>query len=132
MEPSPQRPPVADTGRPDLLEREPDLLAFLLARIADDVRSVRADLGDGHTDPRPHGRGGISSRLLAECDAKWRIVDDHWHLPSTTDDGRLHYMDCEVCVEAGGYARRGGWCLTLRALALPYASHPEYRRQWRP
>lgn len=31
----------------------------------------------------------------------------------------------------GWYHLTGGWCLTLRLLALPWAGHPDYREEWR-
>lgn len=58
------------------------------------------------------------ARVLAECEAKRRIVERH-HAA-----GRSGLCDeCHAQV----------WpCPTLRALALPYADHPEFREEWRP
>jgi len=67
-------------------------------------------------------------RALAECEAKRRIVDLHpvrverdWVNPV---DGPAHEVNehyCAIC----------GWvpdsCDTVKALALPYADHPDYR-----
>jgi hypothetical protein len=58
------------------------------------------------------------ARVLAECDAKRRIVEDlqdelaNQHDPEPTT---LQLAD-----------------RTLRALALPYADHPDYREEWKP
>ncbi|MET9950134.1 DUF6221 family protein [Streptomyces sp. NPDC006339] len=70
------------------------------------------------------------TRVLAEVDAKRRIVDEH---PNVNDG------DCGACVKGHwGYPTHGGssperWpCPTLRLLALPYAEHPDYDEAWRP
>jgi hypothetical protein len=80
-----------------------------------------------------HGGGGEHiarwdpARVLAECESKRRIVAEH---------ERGQYLSsyyCECCCttsEATGEPH-GEWpCLTLRALALPYASHPDYDPTW--
>jgi hypothetical protein len=65
------------------------------------------------------------SRMLAECDAKRRIVEHHG---SNGDDD---FALCVICTEVGPDAQ--GWpCQTLRLLALPYADHPDYRPEWKP
>jgi phytoene/squalene synthetase len=51
------------------------------------------------------------ARVLAECDAKRRIVAE-------ADAGHGGYPD--------------GVYFAVRALALPYADHPDYRPEWRP
>jgi hypothetical protein len=48
------------------------------------------------------------ARVLAECEAKRRIVEMHAYQEE-------HFTPDE-----------------LRALALPYADHPDYREEWRP
>lgn len=63
------------------------------------------------------------ARVLAECEAKRRIVDLHsgtapwcgW----THDAGSAHGDDM------------GDDCDTMRALASVYADHPDYREEWR-
>lgn len=52
------------------------------------------------------------ARVLAECEAKRRIVGYH-SVPDPHDHG-------EGCPG----------CDTMRALALPYADHPDYRAEW--
>lgn len=47
---------------------------------------------------------------LADLDAKERIIEDTW----------------------GGPDHEEMWAHHLRLLALPYADHPDYRKEWRP
>ncbi|MDQ0758682.1 DUF6221 family protein [Streptomyces canus] len=50
------------------------------------------------------------ARILVEVEAKRRIVDDAW----------------------GGPDHQDMWEHHIRLLALPYASHPDYREEWKP
>jgi hypothetical protein len=110
-----------------------DVADFLLARIAEDEvvavqlgelwamvtdadrRKLDAGVREGMdsvfavADGAP--RDGAPSRLLAECKAKRRIVEQF------SDTGW------------GGYAVRD---YVLGQLALPYAGHPDYQEAWRP
>lgn len=56
------------------------------------------------------------SRVLAEVEAKRRILDEHEGV-HTCGDRTYDFRE---------------WCPTLRALALPYAGRPGYREEWRP
>jgi hypothetical protein len=119
-----------------------ELTDFLLARIAEDEANVAAILrqdpnweadGDGVFD-RPdrriaYVRGDYAAthiahwdpaRVLAECEAKRRVVELH-----RTDATDPEVIVCAVCLY-------GPPCETLRLLALPYADHPDYRPEWRP
>lgn len=85
---------------------------FLLARIAEDEAHVRRFAGgtaggDALINP---------TRLLYECTAKRMIVAVHSFSPAThrCAHDRTRYP-----------------CLTLRAVALPYADHPDFRAEWR-
>jgi len=121
-----------------------DLPHFLLARIAEDEAVARACVGPEwtsglpatiHPDPTTyrtvvrqvgHVCGSIiavdaehiarhdPARVLAECEAKRRIVDSYRYLTA----------DPELRMQA--------WTFALRCLALPYADHPDYREEWRP
>lgn len=76
------------------------------------------------------------ARVLAECEAKRRIVEMHavvelkdWR---SLDGG---YPTCTVshaCETCGTYSEYPeAWpCDTLRALALPYADREGYRQEW--
>lgn len=68
------------------------------------------------------------TRIVAECEAKRRIVEHHACVPDS--DGPDAYNLCAVCSSNGPEAR--GWpCDTLRLLALPYADHPDFDEEWR-
>ena len=68
-------------------------------------------------------------RVLAECEAKRRIVDDRTYateeLRPTDTPGRFDRVQVRV-----PYAIDDEELLGL--LALPYADHPDYRQEWKP
>lgn len=76
---------------------------------------------------------GVPARVLAEVEAKRQVLNAH---PSTRDvvtvspDG-AHGFGCATCHQDEGVIVGDGWCVTLRALASVYASHPDYRAEWR-
>lgn len=79
------------------------------------------------------------ARVLAECEAKRRIVEAHPLIPAASIWGDpTGGLACEVCDErtdltCGGFEHeRSDGCVTLRQLALPYAEHPSYDESWRP
>jgi hypothetical protein len=103
---------------------ETTLTGFLLARIAED----EAGIGEYDFD-RPHWSGcdyfspdhmgpecdcNYAARVLAECAAKRRIIEDVYP---------------DVVLEFGpeGYMPSGR---LLRALAAVYVDHPDYRQEW--
>ena len=101
-----------------------DLVEFLRARLDEDERRARLALnaGDGFLDAEPaefwydsEGRSWLPGRVLAEVEAKRRIIERDW---SDLDDG---WYD-------GWYVQAD----TLKLLALPYADHLDYREEWRP
>lgn len=60
-------------------------------------------------------------RMLAEVEAKRRILDEHDTVGWKIGD-RVH--DCQWV---------NGWpCPTVRLLALPYAANPGFREEWAP
>ena len=109
------------------------LTEFLLARIAEDEAGELSgdcdciiDLGDG-----PFIIGDVHGwacpiRVLAECEAKRRIVS--YHQTSFNLAGEAW---CDPCHTSRDWSD-GKWCPTLRALALPYADHPDYLPEWTP
>lgn len=116
-----------------------DLTDFLLARIAEREQEAREAMEPDpvHHEPRayysdagPHRDDwGMwtfhvdPARVLAECDAKRRIVALHSYEWMGPDDAAEKGCECDY--EA--------WpCPTLRLLALPYADHEDYRQEWKP
>lgn len=59
------------------------------------------------------------ARVLAECEAKRRIMGLHW-----TNDPAGPAPICNLCLYKPP-------CETLTYLALPYADHPDYDESWR-
>jgi hypothetical protein len=113
------------------------LTEFLLARIAEDeahwehlkqilagapshsmVRGEQFNFAAGDGEPPVPF---VPRKLLAECDAKRRIVELH-EAPNRPDYLRSY---CVACGDSFP-------CPTLRLLALPYADHPDYQPEWRP
>jgi hypothetical protein len=97
------------------------LSEFLLARIAEDESRVHE-----HAGGMAHADALIEpARLLYECTAKRMILAVHSISPPTpSTDGSGRGARCAH--DGTRYP-----CLTLRALALPYADHPDYREEWR-
>lgn len=106
----------------------PNLTEFLLARVADDLLDA-AGYGDDGTP------GTWSHWARAVCEAHRLIVAAH---PLTTDAisqgyvGKSAGFGCSTCHDWDGMTEALGNCETLRALAQPYADHPDYREEWRP
>lgn len=109
---------------------------FLLARIAEDEAAAdrvefRPYLGEGAPEL-------LTARVLAECEAKRRIVESH----PVYRGPRLLAVDssgadtaCEMChatsrIDEGAVIEALGPCDTLRALASVYADHPDLDPAW--
>ena len=133
-----------------------DLTGFLLARIAEDVAAASLatpgpwwgnDQGwedangepiiqapyhpiDATSQDVEHVAKWNPARVLAECEAKRRIVEAH---PDGHEPGEAVPF-CSTCEPEGPWnpATHRYQCPTLRLLALPYADHPDYREEWRP
>lgn len=115
-----------------------ELVVFLLARIAEDEAVARAARDDDLTNAHMLGLAEGSAlspgdrvmvhptRVLAECEAKRRIVASYQGASSALArmNDPLRRGLGEAMVLAHGDA--------LRALALPYAEHPDYDEAWRP
>ena len=106
------------------------LTDFLLARFAEDEAEARRWQERQIRWP--------SRKILAECEAKRRIVELHqantW--PEWPEAGVV-CASCTTPIEPAMPARAGVSemvrypCTTLFALAQPYADHPDYREEWR-
>jgi hypothetical protein len=103
-----------------------DLIEFLHARCTEaetdavnihyaspDVRECSYVTAVGHDNCTC----GVPTRLLAEVDAKRRIID----LIVLNADSQPLYRDSGAEV----------WEDALRLLALPFAGHPHFREEWR-
>ncbi|MBA8801718.1 hypothetical protein FB382_000009 [Nocardioides ginsengisegetis] len=124
------------------------LTEFLLDRIAEDESVAREAHYDGQRwvpeeeavvaadrdlDPllyldrkrdARHAANWSPARVLAECEAKRQIIEEHRN-PEGTEW-------CLRCVEHDGEDTPYP-CPTLRALATTiYTDHPDYRDEWRP
>ena len=111
------------------------LTEFLLARIAQDEEAAEEVLQWDVVAVSRH-------RLLAECEAKRRIIEEHKPLGEIYDLEQLVYAEasatCVTCGPGDSWQAReyqGDYpfpCRTLTLLALPYAAHPDYREEWKP
>ena len=117
------------------------LSEFLLARIAEDETIARENTWPeaAHTSACRYDqielltgcKCKIPSRVLAECEAKRRIVaialehmettDGQWGCGHSAD--RKRTGDCHDSLHDDGI---------LQALALPHVDHPDYHAKWRP
>lgn len=131
------------------------LAEFLLSRIAEDEAAARDAAFDddrwrqSETDPlrvrtklshntvaraefddhAAHITRWDPERVLAECEAKRRIIEIHYD----RGEGR----GCGRCATAAGgsdgfvWVEPDAWpCDTLRVLAAPYSDHPDYDPEW--
>jgi hypothetical protein len=126
---------------------------FLLARFADDEAVARAltpdeqryPYGDRMFPPTPfeklgdelrgylggplgeHAARWHPARVLAECEAKRRIVELHTggHGCVSHNSGGASAGDAYGPNVVGSRP-----CPTLRLLALPYADHPDFQQEW--
>lgn len=107
---------------------------FLLARIAEDeaIAEVAEEesAGSWEFDLDAKGRAGFEhitrhdpARVLAECRAKRRIVQEY------TD---LLKWDADESDDHGIHGQRIGLEFAVKMLALPDADHPDYDESWRP
>jgi hypothetical protein len=132
---------------------------FLLARIAEDeaVALAADESGGGEwwqwREVWPKVGGNIydvpdadqiarwsPARVLAECEAKRRIVAEH--RATTFTDISLEIRNAPVCLVCNAVfpaydedqppTLQAPWpCPTLRALASVYADHSDFREEWR-
>jgi hypothetical protein len=108
-----------------------ELAEFLLARIEEEnslahaahedaqrLSPITDDLQAGPDDHRVlHMFRWSPGRVLAECEARRRIVEDYL---------------AQLNSHRSGWDARAPRDYPLRALALPYTDHTDYREEWRP
>jgi hypothetical protein len=97
------------------------LVEFLKARLDEDEQVAKAasDPGGPHLPAAQleHARRHDPARVLAEVEAKRRIIDAHHPVdPCDAHDASFETISCD----------------TLLLLALPYADHSDYDEAWRP
>lgn len=107
------------------------LTDFLLARIAEDEEVARKHPGDTLRDDAVYELGGTATdygdahitisaaRVLAECEAKRRIIEQYDTAERISDN--LDY-DTRGMYEATE--------LAVTYLAQVYADHPDYQAEW--
>lgn len=131
-----------------------DLSEFLLAHFAEDEEVAREALDVGHywlvedntislhpddndadgfmAFPRKahahHAAYWSPTRVLAECAKNRRILSEH--MPERPDLQEYEPQACRICYYDDA-ATELHPCPTLRALALPYAGHPDFDPAWR-
>lgn len=66
------------------------------------------------------------TRVLAECEAKQRIISNALTLNEQADE-----MTDDNPNHASFQGQALAWRVALRFLALPHADHPDYREEWR-
>lgn len=71
------------------------------------------------------------ARVLAEVEAKRRILDEHPHEPAAPwGTAMVTSVGCATCHDRGEGVIGKGWCRTARLLAQPYAGRPGWREEW--
>jgi hypothetical protein len=107
------------------------LTEFLLVRIDEDDEPAAGILPGVAMGVRARSDPGAASagsraRVLAECEAKRRIVQ--LHEGATAYDGVRTTAPSAQTLTAPGWIRTSNRCraTTLRLLALPYADHPDW------
>lgn len=102
-----------------------DLSVWLLERITEDESMATADLADGRS---LHARRKRAERVLAECEAKRRVLTLH------RPEHAQGWTSCNVCHSGwSSELEPADWpCDTIKLLAEPLAHRPGYREERRP
>lgn len=111
------------------------LTDFLLARIAEDEAAARQEDAEyAHTSLLPtydseHQTRWNTERVLAECEAKRRIVEEAVDFVGEMDNEEMRTNDLYAFGRI--QARSRSWQdHILRALAQPYSGHPDFDESW--
>lgn len=105
-------------------------------RKIDQMRRVGEMIGVGLVDFDGPGAPGDPVRVLAEVEAKRRILKMHKPVPAgygaepRWEDRDYIPRVCPSCGVSDGWRDVVAPCPTLRALVLPYADHPDYDPVW--
>ncbi|HET6916650.1 MAG TPA: DUF6221 family protein [Acidimicrobiales bacterium] len=119
------------------------LAEFLSARYAEDEAQIREaqELGYSFTiSPAQMLADYKAKRLIVELHESWPVlVETEPTFESGGDDPNQITMRMSQrmawltqCEYVERYGAEPPTAPTLRALALPYANHPDYREEWRP
>ena len=101
------------------------LSEFLLARIAEDeayVINTNCHCGEYEDAWLPD----CPSRILAECEAKRRIVEQAVDARRAADRWTVERLKTDTSSPLPEYARADAYAEVLRFLAIPYADHPDH------
>lgn len=128
---------------------------FLLARIAEDeaeavrVHDIECSIHRGFADDRGDCDCHDPARVLAECEAKRRIVEMHQSWPVLVEQPPVFEpIDADPSSLAMRASQQLAWLTDqeyrdrfgtepptapmIAALAAVYADHPDYHEAWRP
>ncbi|WP_030917351.1 DUF6221 family protein [Streptomyces sp. NRRL B-24720] len=123
-----------------------DLVQFLRDRLDEDELTAKAaDPGLGNllsqveylddevqADERHIARHD-PARVLREVDAKRGMIEIHTVVGGFEDEDMTDLgLGCSECGYSAEYSDQGGWCDTVRLLAVPYADHADYQQEWTP
>lgn len=108
------------------------LTDFLLARIAEDEHDARhcKEWTDCFMCPT-HERFD-TARVLAECEAKRRIVERAVAAQRAADAWTTERLHVDKRSPEAEWAREGAYREVLRDLASAYADHADYDEEWKP
>lgn len=110
-----------------------DLVAWLRAQLDEEERDIQQSRALSPTDLHWSMPDWLHrDRMLAEIEAKRRIIELHQVVAFEDEDMSDQGLGCQECGWSAEYADRGGWCETIRLLALPYADRPGYKEVWKP
>lgn len=109
-----------------------ELTKFLLARVAED-EAAATNVAVLRYDPERHlpAYQAITARVLAECEAKRRIVERREGIDIPAD-AKCPPGEGFTWLDGAHTAVRNERERTFRLLAEVYATHPDYRPEWRP
>jgi hypothetical protein len=113
------------------------LTEFLLARVAEDEALTVGKYNEGAEMELGPDDGYASlcissARVIAECESRRRIIQEHSGIFNWFDSVEHTEHEC-TRMGADGNAMRycGAECGTLMALAMPYTDHPDCQQRWK-
>ena len=107
------------------------LVEFLLARIHEDEADARLAVKGFPTGEWTHD-GGVYAGHETNDVADWFYNDTAYHV-ARWDPARV-LAECDAKRRIIEHCGEWVWpdCRVLHLLALPYADHPDYRAEWKP